>query len=394
MKQESARKARRRAFGNVKQLPSGRYLARYTAPDGTARAVKGTFATKSEADSALNRIRIQQEDRLWIDPRSRSQTLSEYLPTFLANRRNRQGQPVAPKTRQLADWHLRAFILPAFGDRRLDQITREEVTTWHGSLECGAAVKRQLYSLLHAIFTMAVSDGLVRENPCRIRGAGQVPEPNRPYFTLAQAEKVIEAMEGPEKLVAQIAFHAQLRIGEALALRWADVDLDARTLHVRRSVTESYNAQHEAAPKGGRSRFIGIDDDLVTILRATPRRPANARVAVRSDGAVMRHWHVTTVWQRARKAVDLEHFTLHDLRAAGATALSYEGVPLRAVMDHLGHSTTNAALHYQRRAETLKHVQAQAFERALARSRAERDTAEVTGDKSSEMRGTYGTSMA
>ena len=61
-------KGRRRRFGAVRRLPSGRYQARYPGPDGMVRPADDTFATKTEAEVWLARKEAELIEGEWIDP--------------------------------------------------------------------------------------------------------------------------------------------------------------------------------------------------------------------------------------------------------------------------------------------------------------------------------------
>ncbi|RKT31447.1 phage integrase family protein [Microbacterium sp. AG1240] len=368
MADASARRASRRTFGNVKKLPSGRFLARYTAPDGTARAVKGTFRTKTDADAALNRIRIQQEDRTWLDPNHRAPTLGQYIEHFHLVRRGRGGGPVKPRTRQLADGQLQRYILPSFGESPLDLVTLAAVRTWHAQLPGSSSLRRQVYSLLRAILSMAVEEEIIRTNACRIKGAGQDAYDSRPFMSLDKAESIIAHMTSPEGRLANVTLHTQMRLGEALALRWGDVDLDARTIRVCRSVSEVAGEQIETTTKSNKARTVSIDNETCALLRQELHRP-NDRVFLRADGTAMRHWHVASAWKRARNAVGLPHFRFHDLRHTGLTVLAYSGLPSQEIKARAGHSTDAAALKYQHLASQMDRASSDAFERAITESR-------------------------
>ena len=62
--------SRRRGFGNVRKLPSGRWQARYWLPGGGHLAAPGTFATKAEANRWLSTVEADRARGLWVDPRA------------------------------------------------------------------------------------------------------------------------------------------------------------------------------------------------------------------------------------------------------------------------------------------------------------------------------------
>ncbi len=133
------RVASRRTSGAIRRLPSGRWQARYTGPDGAMRTL-GTFATKAEADQGL----AQEVSRIsrgeWRDPRLGEQLLGEWLRGWIATRTD-----IAESTRALYRQSVATWIdaaLPTtgrtgkprtvhLGIRTLASITPALVREWH-----------------------------------------------------------------------------------------------------------------------------------------------------------------------------------------------------------------------------------------------------------------------
>jgi hypothetical protein len=63
----------------------------------------------------------------------------------------------------------------------------------------GEVTVAKAYRLLKAILNTAVDDGLIRRNPCRIKGAGQERSPERPVLTIRQAFDLADAPGGPQR---------------------------------------------------------------------------------------------------------------------------------------------------------------------------------------------------
>lgn len=69
---------RRRTFGNVRKLPSGRYQARYLDPSGCRHRAPRTFATVADANSWLSATEVEIARGAWVDPRAETITFTEY----------------------------------------------------------------------------------------------------------------------------------------------------------------------------------------------------------------------------------------------------------------------------------------------------------------------------
>jgi hypothetical protein len=89
---------RRRTFGSIRQLPSGRYQARYPGPDGRLRTAPQTFETKTDAAQFLSGAETDMLRGQWNDPRAGAASLRAYADAWLADRRV-EGRPLAPRTR-------------------------------------------------------------------------------------------------------------------------------------------------------------------------------------------------------------------------------------------------------------------------------------------------------
>jgi integrase len=156
-----------------------------------------------------------------------------------------------------------------------------------------------------------------------------------------------------------------MRRGELLALRWRDVDLDAGTIAIRRSVGVVRNKGEgseirEADTKTDKSRrVIDLDPATVAVLRAWKReRPALPGALVFSDleGS---HLHPERFWRTfratlARCAKPVKDgglgdsappmITIHDLRHTHASLLLSAGEPVKTVSERLGHASVTVTL--------------------------------------------------
>jgi integrase len=158
-----------------------------------------------------------------------------------------------------------------------------------------------------------------------------------------------------------------MRRGEALALRWRDVDLDAGRLQVRRSLgtvkTKGAGEQLTEGPtKTGQARVVDIDADTIACLRTyrATRGSLSLSLELVRDAALVlgnldgtpRHperysRRFVEQVQQARKALgedQLPRIRLHDLRHTHATLLLAAGEPVKVVSERLGHANAMITL--------------------------------------------------
>ena len=98
--------ASKRQFGTIRQLPSGRWQARYRTSTGGRVSAPETFTTRRDASKWLAKAEAEQ-GRGWIDPNAGKVLLADYARDWL------QGQArLAPRTREIYESQLRLYILP------------------------------------------------------------------------------------------------------------------------------------------------------------------------------------------------------------------------------------------------------------------------------------------
>src|SRR3954454_20092316 len=298
---------RRRSFGTIRRLPSGRYQARYPGPDGRLRTAPNTFESRPDAARFLAAVETDMQRGLWSDPKTGDTTLRVYADAWLAERRVR-GHPLAPRTVDTYRHSLDMWILPFLGDMPLRTLTPAAVRRWHAEVAAstGTTATRQAYALLRAILNTAVADDAIARNPCRIRGAGQARTPERPLIDPADVERAAAAMPSGLEATVLLALWAHLRIGEVLGLERRDVDLDAGTLTVDRQVVEVRGqGPIITEPKMSSRRLVHLPEPAIVALRhhldATGPMLPTARLFRRPDGSELRLMHLEWYWRKARR---------------------------------------------------------------------------------------------
>jgi integrase len=341
---------KRRHFGNVRKLKSGRFQARYTGPDGAPRKGDRTFANKTDALRYLADAEASIHRGTWADPRLRGQTLGAYADEWLAHR------ALAVRTRELYDDLLRLHVKPQLGRMPLDSLTPAEVRRWHKDRTeaTGKTAVRQAYGLLRSILGTAVKDGLLVKNPCQITGAGTTRNPERPHLSPEDAMRLVEALPPHVTVAGLVTLFAHLRLGEMLALRRSDVDLTKGVLHVRRAVTRTKDGPMMKATKTGHERAVVLPPDALEVLQSHMANNSALPLAplfVHPNGRELTREHVRSAWDTARAATGLDYHW-HDLRHSGLTWYAQLGATTRELMHRGGHKTSAAALIYQHAAVT------------------------------------------
>src|SRR3954451_18887228 len=185
----------RRRFGKMRQLPSGRYQASYLDPDGQRHAAPDTFERKRDAEQWLSLIEAQMIRGEWINPDDQAITLDEFGSRWIAERPG-----LRPRTVDLYRWLFGKHISPHVGRVMLGDLDAARVRRWRAKLlDSGVSptMTAKAYRLLRAILMSAVDDGILARNPCRIKGAGSEPTPERPVLDVRQVLALAGSMPAP-----------------------------------------------------------------------------------------------------------------------------------------------------------------------------------------------------
>lgn len=355
---------RKRGFGQISTMRSGRHQARYTGPDGELHTAPSTFDARIDAEAWLAGERKMITDGVWTPPKHRGThtkglTFGTYAEQWLA------GRPIKPRTRMHYRTLLDKHILPTFEAIPLRVITPEAVRTWFTRLGTKTPVQRaHAYGLFKTVMKDAAADQLIPANPATIRGATVVRRKVkiRPA-TLDELKVIVEHM--PERLQAMtlLAAWGGLRFGETIALRRSDFDLKNGVVRIRRGVVRAGGETIVGTPKSEAGiRDVYLPPHLVPIIRAHIDNHVQGRDGLMfpaADGtsyltssslygrAPSKRYPAGWGFYGARAAAGRPDLRWHDLRHTGAVLAAVAGSTLADLMARLGHSTPAAAMRYQ-----------------------------------------------
>lgn len=349
-----AEKRRRRRFGWIRRLPSGRYQASYLGSDGQRRHAPETFTAKGDASRYLTMVESEMIRGTWTDPERAKIRLEEYGRRWIEQRTG-----LRPRTVDLYRWLFGKYLQRQLGRVRLIDLDPPLVRQWrHELLTAGVSesMAAKAYRLLRAILNTAVEDGFIPKNPCRIKGGGTENPPERPTLSVPLVLDLANRMPARYRVLVLLTVFGSLRWGEVSALRRRDVDPRRGTIMVRAAFSERSTGDLVLGPPkstaGVRTLTIPapvaeqlrahleefVDDDpdawLFTGVKGGPVRRSNFNKSVR--------------WGKVVASMGLAGLHFHDLRHTGnLLAAQTPGATLRDLMARMGHDSMRAALIYQ-----------------------------------------------
>jgi integrase len=320
-----------------------RYTARVRDRRGRIRRVSGATIAEVKAKRAAFETDVARGE--WRE--ASRVTFAEYAADWLDTYTGRTGRGIRPET--VADYRrtIEREAVPFFGRMPLAQVEPRDVRRYVAAVKArgvAANTVRLAVAPVRALFATALEDGVVRVNPCtgiRLAGRDANAEDGRTIRALTGDElaRLIDEVPERHRLLVRLLSETGLRISEALALRWDDLDLGANRLHVRRRVYRGTIASPKSA-YGKRS--VPLSADLSRALWAHRKRVQTAQdaepVFASTRGGMFNSANLANrVLKPAAERAGVPWASWHTLRHTCATDLFNHGLNAKQVQVWLGH---------------------------------------------------------
>lgn len=231
---------------------------------------------------------------------------------------------------------VRLHLIPEFDSVRLADITPERVQNWVAatlSRDCAPATARNRAIVLKRVLESAVEYNLIPENPVESVAFPRLERREMSFLTPPQVRQLIEATPPAYRLLIGLAALCGLRVGEIKALEWSDLDTDAMTVSVSKSMRNGIVSSTKTT--SSRS-LVPMPESLRPFIEARRSQAgSNTLVFSKVDGAPLSDSAPGRVLDRALESAGLPHLRFHDLRSSWAVAHIQAGTDLRTLA-HLG----------------------------------------------------------
>jgi len=235
---------------------------------------------------------------------------------------------------------------------------------------------RRYYAALHLCLNWGIQHGLVLRNVCDMEIAKVPPSRHdeRPVLSLRQMLELLGKIRGTDMaLPVLIAISAGTRRGEAIGMKWGDVDVIGRRIMVRRSLRRSKgHGLVEKWPKGGKPRIVPMPEFAAAVFASCPKKSDNWYVC--GGEKPMTPERVSRGWRELLVTLELPPMRFHDLRHSYSVAMLEAGVDMKTLSEMLGH----------RQMATTSEIYAHVSERMRERSVAALNAAVVEAGKQAE----------
>ncbi len=382
---KKSNKRRGRGEGSIHERPDGRWRGTVSLGydgNGKRRRVSVFGATKDEVQKKLRELQTRADAGV-VGPEDKVR-VGDYLKQWLDVKKGTVGE----KTFLPYEQHVRLHLSPTIGGIRLKDLSPIHVQRMYSDLEnagLSRAMQRRVGTTLRTALAYAVSPlCLIRSNP-----AANVPKPRHTpqEMTILNIEQMRLFLDAAKEddfyALYALALDSGARQGELLALTWADVNFEARTVSITKALEESRGHFRIKEPKTAKSkRKVVITSATIEALadhrrrmlagkeanveaNTLARKPlacrpedpifANARGGwVSKPNLVQRSFKPiieranAEAKRKARKSgvepILIPGIRFHDLRHTAASILLASGVSPKVVSERLGHSKTSMTL--------------------------------------------------
>lgn len=327
-----------------------------------------TFRSKSAA-TEWERAQYHRLDRGrgLIDRDNGARTLKQWSEDWLLDY-----SPDAPATRVRVESLLRNHIVPHFGNRAVDSITRTDLRQWviQLSKRRSPSTARLSLGVVRQIMTLAVEQEAIAVNPCiGVKVSGIRPGAPR-ALSHGQVASIAEELAAPrDKALFLLLVYTGLRWGEAAALRWDDITLDGQALYVHQAIRMSKVSAGRVElgdTKTHRVRLVALPELVRDALLVWWKQTSNSAESKSTDQIITawqkhcslifpsrtgtplrnRNW-TTRALQPAATKVGIYKLTPHQLRDTYASLSIAAGASAAGVKGNLGHESISTTYrHY------------------------------------------------
>lgn len=359
-----------------------RAMTKFRDFDGRTRSVERTGRTKTAADRALKealRERVRAVGGGDVTPETRFRDVAELWFQLIV-------EAVANGTRSpgtLGTYRsiLDRQILPGLGDFRVRELAVGPLDRFLVTVRrtTGLATAKTARSVISGVVGLAVRQGALASNPVRDTSPLEVGRKKGPRaLSLAEREAWFAQLDADEVAVrkdlpdlCRFMLATGVRIGEALAVYWSDVDLDGCTVRIDHTVlrVKGDGLRRFPTKTAAGERTLPLPGWVVTMLRE--RRATDLAddgpVFPDSLGGLRDPSNTMADLRDARGTEGFAWVTSHVFRKTAATILDEAGLTARVIADQLGHSKPSMTQDVYLARKVVDPATAEALERAAVK---------------------------
>lgn len=285
-------------------------------------------------------------------------TVSEWMDKWL---RDVAGEKNRPSTLRTYDLYVEKWIKPHVGKQRLGKLRPDHIRSMLAAMrEDGKsdATRRQVLAILRRALAVAEDDSLIASNPAAKVSPPSVGQGSHGKFTLDEAKQILAACDTDGVVASRwvCALLAGLRQGEALGLRWENVDLEGRRIIIREAAQQVKGKGVQIVPLKSQASYRSVPM-VAPVYEALRREPSREGYVWGGEKPMVprRDWQA---WKELLELAGVQHRPLHAARATCGSLLLEAGVPDKIIAEILGHSQVKITQDHYLHGDDRMHVDA------------------------------------
>ena len=311
-----------------------------------------TFSKLTEARSALRKHEAARDSGQIVPPKALTlqQWLTQWMDTVIRLSR-------AVTTVCAYENMLNKHIIPELGDIPIQKLTPQQLQRYYATLmrdKClSSNTARKHHDLLNAALKMAVTQGVLINNPAGRVEAPKVRRPEIHYYSMEELQTLLQLSKGTRmEVMVKLAGLLGLRREEILGLTWDCVHFDEKLIEIKTVRTAAGKLIVTKEPKTATSRrVLHMPKELEDALRRTQETQRQYQqylgdayqdgryVFAHEDGRPMRPNYASELFTKFIRDHQLPPLTLHGLRHSFASIANAKGIPMYDIGKALGHSS-------------------------------------------------------
>lgn len=342
------------------------------------RRKQSGFLNRPEAEAAeakeKEKIRRMLSGEYEVD-----ENLAVYIQEWHDGRKN-----INDNTRYVYQIQLNQHIKPFFNNMTVNQVKPLDIKRFLDHLhtkELSSSTIKKSYNIINRFYNDLVKMKMAKENPCD--GIIEKPKERNNKIEVFDEKELKEFLifaEGYTRyaFAFRLAAYTGLRRGELLALQWEDIDLDNRTIHVRKRLIRAASGTDRYMQDGTKTsagRFVSFSEkmkkdiikykEMQEFEKATNEYEDNDLVIATKNGKFVSVDNFSRIFRNTLKASPVDKkLKLHALRHTHATLMLMAGVHMKVVSDRLGHSSIKITMDiYSHLLPSMEHEAVEKFDR-------------------------------
>jgi integrase len=344
------------------------------------------YKTKKEAQAAAVKLEQELENGLLIN--NNNLTYQDVYTQWYSS----HSKTIKTSTRKTIESKFKTHILPRFGKLKIKDITKAYCQKMFNEIAEVIASANDIKIQANQVFKYAIKMDIITKNPMEhviipkqqnelLSDESEAHDRN--YWTKTEIKQYLEISKRELSFRDYVLFHLLIytgaRKGELLALTWDDIDFEATSIRLAKTLFHSEGEFIIQTPKTAKSkRLISLDGQTLRLLKQWRIRQKEANMAVmniiidnnmvftRDDGNPMRLAYPNEKLNAVIKKHNLHPITIHGLRHTHASLLFEAGASIKEVQERLGHEDMKTTMNiYTHVTDTIREQTATKFQRYI-----------------------------